>query len=96
MEQNIVEAEIEMQKIKYEQKLISEFEELRPKPFVAFIGLIVVLALGLGAETYLEKSYVTFPLLAIILYMVVKEEGKITHKRIDVLYKLLEKKIQNP
>lgn len=85
-------AEFQLAKQSYERALAEKFEELRPKPYASIFSIIAIACLGGLFENYSGKTFITIPVLIITIYLVVKAESDIIHKRIDVLHKLLSKK----
>jgi len=91
MNEKIVKAKIELDKIAKNRQLVEEFEKLGPKPYFTIFGIILTICAGWILEYYFNQTLVTFPIFGLILYLAIRGESEVINRRIDILYKLVFK-----
>jgi len=100
MNKKQVDSVLEIHEVEQIEKIVSKFESLRPKSYSIFISLVVMMVIiylaqyQMGNEFY-EGGYHLFIYAIFFAGMVTQGESIRINKRIDLLAKLVDMKINN-
>jgi len=67
---------------------MEEFNRLRPKPFVRVLVVIFIAALYWIMDQYINLSYFSFYVFALVLFLVIQIQYTLINRRIDALFKI--------